>query len=333
MRIDLGKAADLLRQRRRTLILAHLEPDGDAWGSMCALAEVCRLLNQEARLLLPGPLPEFLSWLEAPAPVARDIAGLGDWKPDLAAFLDCGRPDRTGEEGDALAYGQIPGWGKVDIINLDHHGDNPGFGLISLVEPEAGATAEIIGLLAEYLGLPLSGYLGEAIYLGLTSDSGNFTYANSSASLMALAARIVGQGLKVENFTAKSENNWSPGRMRLWGELMLTPRLFAQDRVVSVLAPMALLEKHQCRPAALENLVSFMLHMRGVEVAMLIREKQDGGSKISLRSQGGSKGVNVRKAAAALGGGGHDNAAGANVSLGMEEAEQKVLEFLLPDLD
>ncbi|MCL1889671.1 MAG: bifunctional oligoribonuclease/PAP phosphatase NrnA [Desulfovibrionaceae bacterium] len=333
MRIDLGKAAELLRQRRRTLILAHLEPDGDAWGSMCALAEICRLLNREARLLLPGPLPEFLSWLEAPVPVARDIDGLGDWKPDLAVFLDCGRPDRTGKEGEALAQGKIPNWGKVDVINLDHHVDNPGFGLVSLVEPEAGATAEIIGLMAEYLGLPLGGYLGEAIYLGLTSDSGNFTYANSSASLMALAARIVGQGLKVENFTAKSENNWSPERMRLWGELMLAPRLFARDRAVSVLAPLSLLEKHNCQPADLENLVSFMLHMRGVEVAVLIREKPDGGSKISLRAKGGSKSVNVRKTASALGGGGHDNAAGANVPMNMEEAEQKVLEFLLPDLD
>jgi phosphoesterase RecJ-like protein len=330
---DPSAAAELLLQRRKILVTTHMNPDGDALGSMCALAVICLELGKEARLVCPSAVPGFLSWVELPLPLYSGYAELGDWAPDLAVFLDCGRPERAGTDAGELARGNGPaGWGRVDILNIDHHGDNPGFGLVNFVEEKAGATAELVGLLAEHLGLALSGPLGENIYLGLSADSGNFSFSNTTPSLFSMAARIVRNGLKVEEFIAKSENNWSMGRMRLWGELLLHLRLFAEGQVASVLITNELLAKHHCKAGDLEGLVSFLRHLRSVKVSLLVRERAEG-SKISLRSKGGAGSVDVQRVAARLGGGGHRSASAAELPLPPAAAEKAVLEILLPAVE
>lgn len=329
---DLSAAAALLRRKERALITAHANPDGDAWGSMCALAHICLALGLEARLSLTAPPPDFLSWLVSPVPLCFSHAELGGWQPDLAVFLDCGGPERCGPDNAALAAGRLPpGWAGVDILNLDHHGDNPYFGLVNVVEEGAGATAELAGLLAEALGLPLEGELGEAVYLGLTADTGNFTYAGATASVMDMAARIVRSGLKVEEFTARSENNWSMGKLRLWGELLQRLKFSASGRVVSLAVEQETLARHGCKAADLEGLASFIRRLRTAQVSLLVREKA-GGSKVSLRAKGGAGSPDLRRVAALFGGGGHVSAAGAALPLRPEEAEKAVLAALLPVL-
>ncbi|MDR2502846.1 MAG: bifunctional oligoribonuclease/PAP phosphatase NrnA [Deltaproteobacteria bacterium] len=333
-RPGIAQAAELLRSRNRILITTHRNPDGDALGCMCAAARLCALLGKETRLVCVSDVPEHLAWLEIPAPLFKNYAELRGWQPDLVLFLDCGHPSRSGPDGAALADGHMPpGWKQVDILNIDHHQHTPSFGLVNLVEPGAGATAELLGLIIEYLGLPLSGPLGEAIYLGLSSDSGNFSYANTNADLLAMAGRIVRHGFNVEEFMVKSENNWSLGRLRLWAETLLQLRFFAQDQVALARISRADMDKHQCLPGDLDQLVSFPLRLRSARVSVLIREKIDGGSKLSLRSQGGEQGPDVRKAAARLGGGGHRNAAGAEVNLPPHKAEEKILEFLMEEME
>ncbi|MDR2050209.1 MAG: bifunctional oligoribonuclease/PAP phosphatase NrnA [Deltaproteobacteria bacterium] len=330
---DPSAAAELLLQRRKILVTAHVNPDGDALGSLCALARICLGLGKEVRLVCQSEVPDFLSWVELPCPLYSGYAELGGWIPDLAVFLDCGRPERAGTDGKELARGNVPpAWGRVDILNIDHHGDNPRFGLVNFVEEKAGATAELVGLLAERLGLALSGPLGENIYLGLSADSGNFSFSSATPNLFSMAARIVRNGLKVEEFIAKSENNWSPGRMRLWGELLLHLRLFAEGRVVSVLITNDMLARYHCKPGDLEGLVSFVRHLRSVDVSLLVRERGEG-SKISLRSMGGARSVNVQRVAAHLGGGGHRSAAAAELPLPPAAAEKAVLEILLPAVE
>lgn len=331
LNITAGSAAEAenaVRKAERVLVSCHANPDGDAFGSLAALGHICLTLGKDVRFLCQSRTPEHLAWLELPAQLTHSFAELGAWIPDLLVCLDCADAFRGGPDLEEFFYGKrLPGWEGVASLNIDHHLGNPAFAGVNWVEPEAGATAELVGRLAESLGMRLEGPLGEAVYLGLNSDSGGFTYSSTTPSLIGMASRIVSQGLKVEEFTDKSENNWSLGRMQLWGEVLQNISTSADGRIASVIITGKLLKKHNCSASALEGLVSFLRRLEGVKASILVREK-NGGSKVSLRAMGGADSVDVRSVAELFGGGGHKAAAGIDMKLPPDEAARAVLEEL-----
>ncbi|MDL2290511.1 bifunctional oligoribonuclease/PAP phosphatase NrnA [Desulfovibrio sp. OttesenSCG-928-F20] len=313
----LQSVAAALKQSRRLLAVTHVTPDGDAVGSCAAVAHIALFLGGEARILLPEGLPKNFSWLKLPTPVVRSLADLEGWTPDLVVFLDCGDAHRAGSDMEALVRRGLP-----VTVNIDHHKSNPRFAHVNWVESERAATGELLGLLAEELGMPLSDGLGQALYLALATDTGNFTYANTSAESLAMAARIVGAGLDVARFTDNNENNWNIDRMHLWGRLMSEIELHAKGAIACGIAPRSYLDECGLGKDDLEGFASWLRRIRGVQVSLFIREDAPGHCKISLRSMGG---FNVQAVAALYGGGGHVSAAGAEIALGPEETKALVL--------
>jgi len=323
----LSTVASAVVSARRTLVVSHIDPDGDAVGSCAALARIIQHLGNEARIFLHSGVPDYLSWLPLPAPLVRSLAELDGWKPDLLIFVDCAEMHRAGEDIFAFMRGenvQLPRNGIV-TVNIDHHISNPNFADINWVEPERSAAGEQVGLLAESLNIPLSGELGEALYLAIVSDTGNFSYTNTSADSLAMAARIVGLGLDVGRFTANYENNWSLDRMHLWGRLMAEVTLHEQGAVVCSIVPRRYLQELGLGKNALEGYASWLRKLRGVRVALFVREDGPSHAKISLRSMGD---ISVHEVAALFGGGGHAAAAGADLSLPPQEAADRILEAL-----
>lgn len=317
------------RKARKALLVCHANPDGDALGSMAALAHIAIYMGADARILLYSSLPDFLSWLPLPVPSVNSLASLGDWVPDLVCFADCGDVDRAGPELSAWMKDKksLPGkdWSDAVTVNIDHHLSNPREADINWVEPGRAATGELVGMLAEELGMPLTGGMGQALYLALSSDTGNFTYSNTSADCLAMASRIVAAGLDIATFTNNYDNNWSVARMHLWGRLMSEIALHMGGSVAVSVVPRRYLDELGLRKADLEGFASWIRRLRGVRVSLFVREDAPGFSKISLRSMGD---VNVQKIAAEFGGGGHAAAAGAEIHSGPETAAEKVLSVI-----
>ena len=312
---------------RRTLIVSHVNPDGDAVGSCVALARIIQELGNDPRIFLQSGVPDFLSWLALPSPLVHTLAELGEWKPELLLFVDCGDMHRAGEEISAFMRGENARMPRKEIMaaNIDHHASNLNFADVNWVDPECSATGELVGILAEKLGIPLAGELGEALYLTLVSDTGGFSYANTSADCLAMASRIVSLGLDVGRFTTKYENNWTLARMHLWGRLLSEISLHEQGSVVCSVVPKRYLQELGLNKDALEDYASWLRKLRGVRVALFVREDGPSRAKISLRSMGD---VNVHEVAALFGGGGHAGAAGAELNLPPREAADLVLEAL-----
>lgn len=319
-----------IKQAGRLLIASHINPDGDAVGSVAALAAIALDLGKEARIYLQSGVPRHLDWLPLPAPRVRTLADLGNWEPDCIIFVDCGDGSRAGDELTPFLPGPARLHGGPITVNIDHHISNPGFAAINWVEPRCSATGEMVGRLAEGLGIPLCGALGEALYLALVSDTGNFSYANTGADCLALASRIAAQGLDIGRFTQRHENNWSLARMHLWGRLMSEITLHENGAIVCSVVPLAYLKEAGLGKDALEGYASWLRKLRGVRVALFVREDGPGSCKISLRSMGD---VDTQRVAAAFGGGGHKAASGADLSLPPGEAAARVLEALRPALE
>jgi phosphoesterase RecJ-like protein len=318
----------VFKESRRVLIAAHVGPDGDAVGSVAALAHIALHFGLDTRILMDfgghGVRPATV----LPAPVVSCCADLAGFVPDLVLFADCGDAARAGAEMRALIEsGVFPDTEGVRprIVNMDHHADNPGYGHINLVYPECAATAELVGRFAEYLGLPLAGGLGEAVYLGLVSDTGNFTFSNTGAGSLGMAARIVAAGLDVADFTRRTENTWSLARMRLWGKLMNSVTLHAGGAVSCCLVRKAQLDKAGLSADDLEGFSSRLRCLQGVRVGLFVREEAERKCRVSLRSMGD---FDVRAVAARFGGGGHPSAAGATLALDPATAVRVVLEKL-----
>lgn len=314
-----------LRSAKRVLVVGHVNPDGDAVGSAVALAHIVSRLQGDARILLASGLPNFLSWLRLPVPLVRTMAELGSWEPDLAVFVDCGDAGRAGPEfakhSDAKAASTLNRAGLV-VANIDHHISNPGFADLNWVEPWRSSTGELVGLLAERLGFVLDGELGEALFLALASDTGNFSFSNTGADCLAMAARIVGAGLNIAEFTNKYENTWSLARMHLWGRLMGEITLHEGGAVACSIAPKHYLDELGLKKEALEGYSSWLRKLLGVRVSVFIREDGPDYCKISLRSMGD---FDVQDVALLFGGGGHTAAAGAELSVPPETAAELVL--------
>ncbi len=330
MHTSLDSIAAALQSKKRVLVATHVNPDGDAIGSAAAMAHTALHHGSEARILLLSGLPGFLSWLPLPCPWVRDIAELGDWAPDLLAVVDCGDAKRTGPALNAFfSQGALPapGWEKTASINIDHHLGNPEFASLNWVDHTRSATGEMIGLLAERCGMPLTGDLALAVYLALVADTGGFSFSNTSADCLSMAARIVAGGLDVASFTNRYENVWSLARMRLWGRLLGEVTLHADGAVACAIVPKAYLEESGLGRSSLDGFAAWLRRLQGVRVGLFVREDEPSLCKISLRSMGD---VDVRTVAVHFGGGGHAAASGTEIALPPQQAADAVLRELLP---
>ena len=162
---SLASALAALRNKKRVLVAAHVNPDGDAIGAAAALARVAMTLGSDCRLLFTTGLPDFLLWLPLPCPWAHTLEDLNGWAPDLVAAVDCGDARRTGVLEDFFLGGQAPapGWEQAETLNIDHHLGNPLFAKYNWTDDRRSATGEMIGHLAVHLGLTRAGDLGQAV--------------------------------------------------------------------------------------------------------------------------------------------------------------------------
>ncbi len=323
-KIERKQVAEIVRNGRKILLITHYNPDSDAIGSLAAFGHIAEALGKEFRLYCVSSVPYFLDWVKLPGFLYNKLADLHAWVPDLIVFLDCGDERRAGKEAAGIVNGELPSpqWNDALTLCLDHHAGNPHFAAYNWIEPHFAATAQMVGFLAEELGLGLGGGLGESVYLGLSGDSGNFRYGNTSAELLELAARIVRAGLNVGDFNEKNGHNWTEKRMKLWGLLLQDLRFDPALRVITSVVKSDCHRRCGTGPADLEGFVSFIRMVKGAEISLLVSERLDGTSKISLRSAGDA---DIRSVAEVFGGGGHKNAAGAEMDMAPEDAAAAVL--------
>ena len=314
--------ADWVLAHDNFLVASHASPDGDAIGSMLGAAHILKALGKKVVMYNASGIPEAYAWLDLPASLLTSLKGEAKSLPPACLMLDCGDLHRAGEELRRAVEGGV----FAHTASIDHHRDNPMFADVNWVETEASATAQMVGELAEFLGLTLSGPLGEAVYLGISDDTGNFSYDNTTREILLLAAKIVGQGLHVGEFNNKLNNQWTSERFRARGELFGRVETALNGRVAYVLIDEEFFARHRLPDTDFSEISSLLRRVKGAGIGLLVRFVKAGKSKASLRSSGA---VDVCKAAQAFGGGGHRNAAGVE----MAAAPREALELLLPQLE
>ncbi|MCZ7420321.1 bifunctional oligoribonuclease/PAP phosphatase NrnA [Verrucosispora sp. WMMA2121] len=289
----------------RVLLICHVNPDGDALGSMLGFALGLRRLGvHRVQATFPGPpeVPEPLRGLPGLELLVPEAAA--EPEPDLVICFDAASESRLGELAGRLT-------GKGTALVLDHHASNRGFGDVNLVDPAAAATSVLAEQLLERLGVPLDAGIAECLYVALSTDTGSFRFDATTPAVHEMAARLLATGIRPGDISRRVFDSRPFGAVRLFGEVLGRARLEPEEAggqgLVWTYATLDDLARHEQRPYVLEALIDPVRCTAEADVSCVVKQTAPAVWAVSLRSKGAT---DVSRVAVALGGGGHRLAAG-----------------------
>jgi bifunctional oligoribonuclease and PAP phosphatase NrnA len=304
----LAEVAQELRTADRFLLTTHEGPDGDALGSLLATHKLLQQIGKDSVMFLAAkefPLPVEYRFLPLEEVFHEPPVDVVD---RVLVFLDCGNIDRM--PVDFLRRGE------AKILNLDHHHDNTRFGTLNLVDTGASCTAEIVFRLARLLGAEITHEIATALYVALVTDTGRFMYENTGPDAHRMAAELIEAGVDVHDIYRRLYERVPLEKLHLIARaLQRIERLDECRLAVTYISAEDYFETGS-NESLTEGIIDHVRALEGAEVAAMIRDKTDGGTrarKVSLRSATGR--VDVSAIAQRYGGGGHPRAAGFSTDL------------------
>ena len=315
MKLTRNEAARVLRDHNRFLILTHRRPDGDPLGSAAALCRGLRLLGKSAWVLRnPEVTPRFSFLLE----------GLTvDAVPEDAFIVST----------DVASPGMLPAqWANLNgkiRLRIDHHASSTSFTQMELVEPDSASCAEIVWELLRLLQCPGDTPVFNALYVGISTDTGCFRFSNTSEHTFLAAAACVRAGVNTYRLNQELFETNTLERLKIQAWIVEHMLLLHGGTMAVCAIPRAVEVSVGVTEDDMDNISNFPRTVAGVKVAATLRETRDGDTKLSVRVPGyDATLVTVR-----FGGGGHKGAAGASINLPLTaaaEAVRKVMEEVYP---
>ena len=303
--MDILRVRDFLISNDNFLILTHKSPDGDTLGSGYALCYALRNLNKKANVVCSDEIPQRYSYF------TNDYAP-EDFEIKTVVAVDVADPVLLGKYSDMT----------VDFC-IDHHKSNKYFAKDTFVNAEAAATAEIIANLLVLLESDITPLIADCIYTGLCTDTGCFRYSNVTSHTLLTASAMLLNGADAYNVNRIMFETKTRARVEVEKDVYKNMQFFEDGKISLITLPRALLEKTGASEDELEGVSAMGRQIQGVEIALTLREKEDGSVKVSVRT---GESVDASEICKNFSGGGHARAAGCTLSVSLENAcEQLVL--------
>jgi phosphoesterase RecJ-like protein len=320
---------EILAGGSKVAITAHRSPDGDAVGSVLGLFHLLAGQGIKASVVLPDRYAAFLDWMpgteaicfhsEQPEESEEIIRSA-----DALFCLDFNAPERAGSLADVIVSS------SARRVMIDHHRDPSSFAELLVSDPSCGSTCELIcdWAIASGIWSDTSLDAAKCLYTGIVTDTGSFRFPSVSAHTHSVIAALLDLGLKHSEVHEATFDDQSLSRVQLHGFALSERLKIWKDAGIGVIAlDLGDLERFDYVSGDTEGLVNRILGIRGIQMAIFMRESEPGKVKMSLRSKGS---IDVQALASAhFDGGGHTNAAGGILrGMTLSEASLKVDEVL-----
>lgn len=295
----IDEAAEAITSAPALALACHIVPDGDALGSMLALHHLSMLAGKTSYASWPEPFVvaphyAFLPGLDATAPPRNFPAA-----PEVMITFDCGSIERLGELG-------VPARAATDLVVVDHHTTNEGYGTINLIDPAAAASAVVVRRLLARLGWALDRDAALCLFTGLVCDTGRFQYANTTPEVFALAEELSEFDLPIAEVTRKLFEEHRLAYIRLAGLALSRAELDPERRFVAAWLTAEEMAEHGVEVEEAEGLIDLVRRTSEADVSCVLKETPEG-VRVSLRAVSD---FDVSAVATSFGGGGHRAAAG-----------------------
>ncbi|MDR0971411.1 MAG: DHH family phosphoesterase [Bacteroidales bacterium] len=324
---DIEKLKHYIDKSNSCALLSHYNPDGDSLGSCVALFSYLKDKNKDVYVIIPNEYPAFLDFIlkDVCFCVARkhlDKAKEVLEKSDLIISLDHNDFKRTGDDIKECFENL-----KSTKILIDHH-PNPNKEAYDLIfsETSSSSTCEVLYEVLYALEKSnkfLSPKIVDALYVGLCTDTGSFSYACNNKRTYEVAGTLVENGVNVEVMHHKLYNTFTESHLRLLGFcLMYRLRVFNKKGAAFIYLTKEDLAKFRYKVGDLEGVVNYCLMIKGITFGALITERPDR-IRISFRSSSDTFNVNSF-AREHWNGGGHPKAAGGHCFEDLDYVIEKI---------
>lgn len=306
-RLTVQEAAARLRQMNNVLLLTHVRPDGDTIGSAAALCQALRDMGKTAYLLYNPEITDTY------APYAEPYWASEGFVPEHIVSADIAALNLLPDN--AAAYAS-----RVELT-IDHHGSQGFFAAETCLDADAAACGEIIYRVIREL-TAVTPAIALLLYVAISTDTGCFVYANTTADTHRIAAELLETGIDVGPVNKVLFRTKSKTRLAMEARMVADMELYDGDRVVVMSIPLSLRQELHATEADIEELSSLAALVEGTDCGITLRELKPGRVKLSLRT--GPR-VDACAVCQRLGGGGHTAAAGATVDGTLEDAKALTL--------
>ena len=317
----------ILNESNSIMITTHKSPDGDAIGSSLALYHFLKKNNKKVAIIIPDGYPNFLNWMDGSSTMiqydthAEEADSLIE-KADLIFSLDYNSLSRIGDLAVPVEKSRA-----IKIV-IDHHQDPKDYANHYIVDTLCCSTAQLIYEFIENLGEleKLDKTIAECIYCGIMTDTGSFRYPSTTSKTHQIIAHLVDLGADGSKIHQQVYDTYSEHRLRLLGYALTEKMIvFSEHNAAYISLSQEELKRFNFKKGDTEGLVNYPLSIKGINMAVLVTEKEDNIS-LSFRSKDD---FYVNKIAGDyFNGGGHIYAAGGMLETSLEDAIKKVEEVI-----
>ncbi|MCS6918868.1 MAG: bifunctional oligoribonuclease/PAP phosphatase NrnA [Fimbriimonadales bacterium] len=304
------RAAGLIAEAESFLIVPHLHPDGDALGSALGLYHALKQMGKSVVTVVShDSVPEIYRFLPDWDKILLEHPHHTTY--DLAIVVDQSQLSRAGKHEQLARAARR-------MLQIDHHVPLETFAEVRIVDTSAAATAELVYRLLHAMRLPLTPEIATCLLTGIVTDTFSFKFPNTTPRTLRIAAALQQAGADLSYISEQVFETRSFSAVKLLGLALASLQRTRDGAIAWVTVPRRAFEEAHAHEEETEGIVNFVRSIRGVEVAMMLRESPNGKIRASLRSRGK---VNVAKLAQQFDGGGHENAAGCTLETSLAEAE------------
>lgn len=304
------EAFEKIKNAKAVAVVPHRRPDGDTVGSSLGLHHALEYAGIKSVVVCSDAINRKLHFIPGVNKIKKEIPK----NCDLVVSVDTAAKDRMGAEAEDL-----------EIVVVDHHASNRGFGTVNVIEPEFASTGEVVYKFLKENDLKINRPCAKALYAAIVSDSRSFIIPRVTEETFKAASELVAKGADIVQTTKNLRYSMALSEMRIFGEALKSFELIKNGKISLCVITLEMLKNCGAEYNDTEDIADFLLGAVTAEASILLIERKEGGTKCSLRSKGSFGVLDIAKK---FDGGGHINAAGFDVSEEPFSVREKIIEIL-----
>lgn len=302
-----------LRRHDKFVILSHIRPDGDAYGSTLGLTLSLRAMGKDVLACNADGLSVSYQFL----PGGETLVATPETDPGLD------RKIIALDTADEVRLGKVfHSWNRKPDLNMDHHPSNPAYAEINCIEADVPATSQLLYEVIVDQKLPLTPEVAANLFVGISTDTGSFRHRQTTARTFEVAAALVAAGADPTDLSLRCYSSYPLGRLLLVREVLNDAEFLDDGAIVFFHLTPEMYARTGTTSDDTEGLIENVQTVRTVQVAFVLEKIDAEFTRVSMRSRGK---VDVQAIASKFGGGGHKLAAGIRSKLPLETLQESLI--------